>query len=400
MTGAAVAEPSWLAARRERAAVLKGELPLPEWKGQLGWEFSPLTGFDIEAFPAAAPADVPPAAPLLTPPSASVPDGAVVLPLAEAAASHADVVERWLGSVAPGDDPFVVRNDASWTDGRLVYIPHGVRLEDPIVISAVVDGASALHWRTLIVLDEDAEAEVWEQHLSSDDESEGVLNTVVELVVGQGSILRYVSGQHVNERTWVFGSQRAEVAQEATLDWASLGFGGRGGKVRMETKLAGDGSHAKVTGAYAGLHRQHLDFDTLQEHAAPNTTSDLAFRGVLQNRATAVWRGMIQVDPGAQKTDAFQESRNLLLSKRAHADAIPGLEIEANDVRCTHAAAVAQIDKDQLYYLMSHGLPREQATRLVIEGFLAELVERFHEGPVREQVGGALERRLAELLGS
>jgi Fe-S cluster assembly protein SufD len=121
---------------------------------------------------------------------------------------------------------------------------------------------------------------------------------------------------------------------------------------------------------------------------------------VLQNRATAVWRGMIKVDSGAQRTDAFQESRNLLLSKRSHADAIPGLEIEANDVRCTHAAAVAQVDRDQLYYLRSRGLPREVATRLVIEGFLQELVERFHEGPVREQVGGALERRLDELLAA
>jgi Fe-S cluster assembly protein SufD len=146
------------------------------------------------------------------------------------------------------------------------------------------------------------------------------------------------------------------------------------------------------------LGRQLIVFDSLQELAAANTTSDLAFRGVLQNRATAVWRGMIKVDPGAQKTDAFQESRNLLLSKRAHADAIPGLEIQANDVRCTHAAAVAQIDREQLYYLKAHGLTHEQSTRLVIEGFLAELVGRFHEGPVREQVAGALERRLGELL--
>jgi Fe-S cluster assembly protein SufD len=397
---AALAEPEWLAARRERAVVLKGELPLPEWKGQLGWEFTPLDGLDIEAVRSAPPTDLPPSAPLLTGPSVSAPAEAVVLPLAEAAASHREVVEGVLGSVVADEDPFVVRNEAHWTDGRLVYVPRGVRLEDPIVISAVVDGASALHWRTLVVLEEDAEAEVWEQYLSSDEDSEGLLNTVVELMVGQGSVLRYVSGQHLNERAWVFGTQRAEVGQGGQLDWAALGFGGRGGKVRMETKLAGEGASAKVTGAYAGHRRQHLDFDTTQEHAAPNTTSDLAFRGVLQNRARAVWRGMIKVDPGAQKTDAFQESRNLLLSKRSHADAIPGLEIQANDVRCTHAAAVAQIDKDQLYYLRAHGLPREQATRLVIEGFLAELVERFHEGPVREQVGGALERRLEELLAA
>src|SRR6202042_742991 len=123
-----------------------------------------------------------------------------------------------------------------------------------------------------------------------------------------------------------------------------------------------------------------------------NTTSDLAFRGVLAGRSTAVWKGNIIVDPGAQKTDAFQESRNLLLSKRAHADAIPGLEIQANDVRCTHAAAIAQVDPEQLYYLRARGLPEETAKRLVIEGFLAALVERFPEGPGRQTLTGRLGR--------
>ncbi len=166
----------------------------------------------------------------------------------------------------------------------------------------------------------------------------------------------------------------------------------------METKLAGEGAEARVTGAYATRGRQHIDFDTTQEHAAPNTTSDLAFRGVLPGRSSAVWKGNIIVDPGAQKTDAFQDSRNLLLSKRAHADAIPGLEIQANDVRCTHAAAVAQVDPEQLFYLRSHGLDLDVARRLVVEGFLSALVERFPEGPVRQRLLGALERRLAVVL--
>ena len=179
----------------------------------------------------------------------------------------------------------------------------------------------------------------------------------------------------------------------------ALGFGSAHGHVRMETRLAGEGADARVTGAYATHGRQHIDFDTTQEHAAPNTTSDLAFRGVLQGRSTAVWKGNIIVDPGAQKTDAFQESRNLLISKRAHADAIPGLEIQANDVRCTHAAAVAQVDPEQLFYLRSHGLGEDVAKRLVIEGFLSALVERFEQGPVRERLAGALERRLSIVLG-
>jgi Fe-S cluster assembly protein SufD len=258
---------------------------------------------------------------------------------------------------------------------------------------------SSLSWRTLIVLEEGAQAEVWEQYVSSGDEVDGLFNTVVELIVGQNAHLRFVSAQGLNEKSWVFGTQRAVVERDGSLDWVALGFGSGRGKVRMETQLAGEGSSAKVTGAYAAHGRQHLDFDTTQEHAAASTVSDLAFRGVLQGRSNAVWRGMIKVDVGAQQTDAFQESRNLLLSKKAHADAIPGLEIEANDVRCTHAAAIAQIDPDQVFYLMSRGIPRGPATRLVIEGFLAELVERFEAGPVRERLAEALQGRLERVLG-
>ena len=167
----------------------------------------------------------------------------------------------------------------------------------------------------------------------------------------------------------------------------------------METLLAGEGSHAKVTGAYAPHARQHLDFDTTQEHGAANTTSDLAFRGILADRSTAVWRGMIKVDPGAQQTDAFQECRNLLLSKKAHADAIPGLEILANDVRCTHAAAIAQIDPGAALLPALARARRGRRQRLVIEGFMAELVERFEEGPIRDALGGAIERRMTQVLG-
>jgi Fe-S cluster assembly protein SufD len=248
-----------------------------------------------------------------------------------------------------------------------------------------------------VVLEEGAEAEIWERY-ESDDGDEGLFNAVVELVVGDGATLRYVCEQELSERSWVFATQRAEVGRDASLEWTAIGFGSARGKVRMETKLAGQGSSAKVTGAYAGAGRQHLDYDTTQEHAAAHTTSDLAFRGILAERATAVWRGMIRVDPGAQQTDAFQESRNLLLTPKAHADAIPGLEIEADDVRCTHAAAIAQVDAEQLFYLQSRGLDEANSKRLVIDGFLQELVNRTVEGPIRDALAGALERRLSELL--
>ena len=416
-------EPGFLAARRERAARLSATLELPQFKGNAGWEFTDISGLDLDAYAPAPEAGgavgtvggVDPA-PMFSPEGAAelrqvdagaaaltggeLPPGVIVTSLEQAARDHAELVERHLGTVISGEDVFVARNEAAFRGGAFVYVPRGVALEQPIVLTAIQSaGGNELNRRTLIVIDEGAQAEVWEQYLSTSADGEGLFNTVVELVVSQNARLRFVCGQDLSEKSWIFGTQRAEIARDGRLDWVALGFGSARGRVRMDTRLGGEGADARVTGAYASHGRQHIDFDTTQEHAAPNTTSDLAFRGVLQGRSSAVWRGNIIVDPGAQKTDAFQESRNLLLSKRAHADAIPGLEIQADDVRCTHAAAIAQVDPEQLFYLRSHGLGAEAAKRLVIEGFLAALVERFEQGPVRELLGGALERRLNLVLG-
>jgi Fe-S cluster assembly protein SufD len=362
--------------------------PLPDQKTK-GWEFTDLSSLDLDAYEPHSPS-----------PSVEAVEGATVVPLADAVGSHPALIADKLGALAPSDDPFVARNEAGGeNDGVLVHVPAGTKLSEPIRVELPLDDEGAIvNWRTLIVLEEGAEAEVWEHSASAGDETDAVLNSVVELHVGQGATLRYVATQDISEKAWIFSSQRARVERDGRLDWTALGFGSGRGKVRMETNLAGAGSEARVTGGYAGGPGQHLDYDTTQEHAAPNTFSDLAFRGVLAAGATSVWRGMIRVDPGAQGTDAFQESRNLLLSPDAHADAIPGLEIEADDVRCTHAAAIAQIDRDQLFYLTSRGLDPGTAKRIIIEGFLESLVERLAEGPVRDEVSAALERRLAEIL--
>ena len=355
-------------ARLDAERAVGRRLELPTFKGRPGWEFTDLSGLDLEAY---TPAPI---------------------------GRTGGVGELW--SIGSPELPAGVEVTEADDGSIVVTVGRGVALPAPISLVAVQPESGTLVTQTTrIVLEDGAEAEVWEQLLSASDDLDGVFNIVTELVVGTGAHLRYVCGQDLSERTWVFGSQRAEVGRDGRLDWVALGFGSARGRLRMDTRLAGEGADARVTGAYAPHGRQHIDFDTTQEHAAPNTTSDLAFRGVLQGRSTAVWKGNIIVDPGAQKTDAFQESRNLLISKRAHADAIPGLEIQANDVRCTHAAAVAQVDPEQLFYLRSHGLADPTARRLVIEGFLAELVERFEEGPVREMLREALERRLGVILG-
>jgi Fe-S cluster assembly protein SufD len=388
-------------------------LELPQFKGVTGWEFTELKDFALTAYPTATAGDFTAVEPVFEAPEGAVEirqadhgwervetattEGPLVMSLSQAVEEHGELVDRHLGKlVDAGENAFVARNASEWEGGAFVYVPRNVKLEAPVLLDVLqTQPQTALNWRVLVVLEEGAEAEVWEQYLST---APGLVTTVVELVVGQNARLRFVSAQELDETAYVFGTQRARVGRDAKLDWVVLGFGSGNGKVFQNTILDGEGAEGKVTGAYALHGRQHLDFDTTQEHAAANCNSDLAFRGILNGRSSAVWRGMIKVDPGAQQTDAFQESRNLLLSKKAHADAIPGLEILADDVRCTHAAAIAQIDPEQLFYLRSRGLSQDVASRLVVEGFLAELVERFEQGPMRDALATALERRLQHVL--
>jgi len=385
---ATVTEPGWLAERRSRGLELAESLDLPTKKVK-GWEFTDLKNLDLGSYEnTKAEVEI-----------SGGSDEIVVMRLEDALAEHPELLRDRLGSLVPAEDPFVARNEANWTDGVLVHVPRNVICQEPVKIKLDLDDAgTATHWRTLIVLEEGAQAEVWEDYGSASDDTDALLNTVVELSVGQNANLHYIATQDISEKAWLFSSQRSEVERDGKLDWAALGFGGGNGKVRMTTNLAGRGSEARVTGGYAGGNSQHIDYDTLQEHAAEDTFSDLAFRGVLAHSSTAVWRGMIKVDEGAQRTDAFQECRNMMLSPDAHADAIPGLEILADDVACTHAAAIAQVDKDQLFYLNSRGLSEDEGRSLVVEGFLQALVERLGKGPVRDEIAARIEERLDEIL--
>jgi Fe-S cluster assembly protein SufD len=379
-----------------------------------GWEFTDLSGFDPDAWerPVDGDLDAEPAraafADLDGPGVLQVDgtaatrgeasDGLTVCTLGEAIAEHPDLVRRHLGSLVRDRDKFSAQNTAEWTGGLFVHVPAGVEVTAPVVASVLQDRPGALFWRSLIVVEQGAQVAVAEQWLSTDVQLEGYFNPVTELVVGEGASVEYLCVQDLSEHSWILGSQRAQVAAHGSLHWVGLGLGSGHGKLRMETDLNGRGANGRVTGAYAGHGSQHIDYDTTQEHAAPHTTSDLAFRGVLRDRATAVWSGMIRVDPDAQRTDAFQESRNLLLTDGAHADAIPGLEIEANDVRCTHAATVARLDEDQVFYLQSRGLSRHEAERLLVGGFLGVMAGRLEGSPFHGAVSAALERELAAAL--
>ena len=302
-----------------------------------------------------------------------------------------------LGELVGADDKFTAHNAALWENGLLVHVPKGVVLEQPLYVRIVndVEGGS-LFWRLLVVAEPESRFTVIEEYTSTSPELSGYVNGAVEIFVEQGAKVEYVSVQSLSKETWHFGTHHARVERDAELDWVTGGFGSKKGKIRIQNDLAGPGATSRVTGAYFADGVQHLDYDTFQEHIAPNTTSDFAFKGALRDKSRAVWRGMIRVERDAQKTNAYQENRNLLLSKTAHADSIPGLEILANDVRCTHGATLGQVDREQLFYLMARGLPRHEAERLIVRGFFQDVLDRIELEPVREALGAALEARIPQ----
>ena len=379
-------------------------IPLPDTK-QEAWRFTDLRGFDPDAYgqngqvrpaPAAAAGSMVEldAVAVATVGESGIeieraPDGVLFEALAEDHPRLHDLV-GW-------DEKFAAHNAALWRHGLLVHVPRGVVLERPLYVRITNSAANgSLFFRLLVEAEPESRFTVIEEYTSAARDLPSYTNVVAELFVGQAAKLEYVSIQDLSQETWHFASHRALVDRDAELDWVAGGFGSKKGKTRIHNDLAGQGATSRVTGAYFADGTQHLDYDTLQEHLSPSTTSDFAFKGALREHATAVWRGMIRVAEAAQKTNAYQENRNLLLSERAHADSIPGLEIEANDVRCTHGATISPVNRDELFYAMARGISRGEAERLIVRGFFTDVLNRIELEPVREAVTEALEARIPQ----
>ncbi len=382
---------------RDQAAKRFDELPLPSTKDE-HWRFTSLRGFSPDGHvqgtvpgtgPAEAMLDLEAAGRAVVNESGieivGAPDGITFEPL------PADYPAKLI----PDDDKFALENLARWQHGLLVRVPKGVEVEQPLYVKVTSNGGS-LYWRMVVIADEGARFSLIEDLSSASPDLAAYSNTVVELFVGEHAKIEYVSLQNLSTETWHFARHKAWLERDSELDWVIGGFGSKRGKVWIENDLAGQGATSRVTGAYFADGTQHLDYDTFQEHIAPDCESDFAFKGALRDEATAVWRGMIRVEEDAQKTNAYQENRNLLLSDKAHADSIPGLEIMANDVRCTHGATLSQVDREQLFYAMARGLSHQEAERLIVRGFFQEVLDRIELEPVRDAVTAALEARIPQ----
>jgi Fe-S cluster assembly protein SufD len=384
---------------RERYA----ELPLPDTTEE-HWRFTDLKGFDPDSFEQVRGSD-PKTAPVGTMLEldvagfATITEGGVEIQRAPDGVTFAPLGEEHelLYSLVGWDEKFAAHNAAVWEHGLLVVVPKDVHLDKPLYVRVTNSTDSgSLFWRLLVVAEEGADFTLVEEVVSTADDLRSYTNTAQEFFLRQGSKFEYVSIQNLSRETWHFATHHARVEHDAELDWIAGGFGSKKGKVRIQNDLAGEGAASRVTGAYFTDGDQHLDYDTFQEHIAPNTTSDFAFKGALRDTSTAVWRGMIRVEKDAQKTNAYQENRNLMLSPTTHAVPIPGLEILANDVRCTHGATVSRVDREELFYAMARGLSRGEAERLIVRGFFQDILDRIEFEAVREALAAALEARIPQ----
>jgi Fe-S cluster assembly protein SufD len=314
--------------------------------------------------------------------------------------SHAELLQKHLATeaVPPEAGKMEALNGALWTDGILLYVPAGVRLDLPVRVTRWVSQEGvALFSRTLIVAEAGSRVSFVDEILSEDMEKQTLVSNAVEVLAQDGAQVQYVSLQRLGHGAFYQSSQRTLAQRDSTLDTLNVSMGASVSRVDLNAQLLGPGANSDMLGLYFGDDSQHFDHNTRQDHLAPNTSSDLLYKGALDAASRAVFRGIIKVHPQAQKTDAYQTNRNLLLSDDARADSLPNLEIQADDVKCSHGATVGQLDEESRFYLMSRGLSREQAERLVVMGFLGEVLSRLPLGGVVEKVTNVIEAKLRQV---
>lgn len=322
--------------------------------------------------------------------------GVTVCSLDRATREHEALLAPRFGSLLHDDYDWYTAMGASVRQGGLfVHVPKGVKAEIPVRMFHWIDGAGRLVApRTVVVVEDGAEATILEEMLSETVEGASLHAGGVEVFVGANAKLTYAQLQDWGRNVFHYGNVRAQVAQDAELQWMQVMVGGRMTKANGYFDLDGSGARAYVNGFMFGDARQHFHLHTLQRHLKPHCTSDLLIKCCLKDKARSVYQGLIQVAEGAQRTDAYQANRNLLLSDQARADSIPGLEILANDVRCTHGATLGYVEPEHLYYLMARGLPRVEAQRLIVEAFFEPVIERIPLATVRDRLRGEIERKI------
>ena len=324
--------------------------------------------------------------------------GVILTDMSTAAREHGDLVRRYLGSqVTAAEGKFQALHSAFWSGGTFLYVPRNLEVQAPVHILTWSDSAGlAVMPHTLVVLEPGSRLVMVDEYASPEGRSPAMANGAVELVIGDGASLDYAALQTWGSSVFAFGTQRASIGRDARLTTMSVVLGSRLTKSWIDSLLTEPGGYVQMVAIMFASGRQRFHHHTLQDHRAPNTTSDLLYKTALTDESRSEYSGLIRVHKDAQKTDAYQANRNLSLSEHARADSMPKLEIEANDVRCTHGATVGPIDEEQVFYLTSRGLPRPVAERMIVEGFFEQVLEKIPLEEVRATVRKAVAAKLGD----
>jgi Fe-S cluster assembly protein SufD len=412
-------EPQWLTQQRREAWDLFLEMPMPDNRLE-EWRRTDLRLFRLDRFGIPTPPEpgLPLAEPTLTNgvqlagnsvtldshPLQTTLDakwqsqGVLFGDLDTLVQKHGDLLRPFLTRqvVDPRADKFAALHAATWSGGTLLHVPRSVVLDQPLHMLTALSADGVDLSKTVVILEEDAEATFLAETASADQQAAGLHCGAIEIFVGPQARLRYVNLQNWGKGVWHFAHQKALVDRDAQLQWTIGALGSRLAQVNQHVLMVGPYANVQVNGVMFTEGKQHLSYNTLQHHQQSNCSSDLLYKGALQDKSRLVWRGMIKVDHDAQKTDGYQRDDNLLLSNDARADSIPGLEIEADDVKCSHGATVGRVDDEQIFYANSRGLSRKEATRMIVAGFFQQVFDRITIESVRDALGDAIRRRVRE----
>ncbi len=383
-------EPGWLRERRESALSAYERLPLPS-KTDEEWRRTDVSRLDPNQFSKLEHLD---GQKLVLP--EALPKNVILEPLRVAAEKHRDLIEPRLFSLVHADrDRFAALHAALFTGGTFLYVPDGVVVDEPIIGQHFShESGTGVLPHTLIVAGNGAKFHYLDEYIAEHDDETGYRSGSTEIFLGEGAQVGYVAVQKWGRNVWHFSDQRAELQKDSTLRLFNVTLGGKFSKTRVEATLAGEGSNAELKAIYFASGEQFFDFHTLQDHRVGNTRSDLLFKGALQDVARTVYAGLIKIEKHAARSDAYQANRNLVLSDKAKATSIPMLEIDNNDVRCTHGATVGPVDPEHLFYLRSRGIPESTAKRMLIQGFFGDVLDRIPFEHARRLVEAELESRI------
>ena len=324
--------------------------------------------------------------------------GVIFTDLDSAVREHPELVQQYLMTdegVAASENKFAALHGAFWTTGTFIYVPKNVEIALPFrAFSLVEQPGIATFSHVLIVADAYANVTFVDYYQSETLADESIADNVVEVYAAEGAQTRYIQVQDWGRHVWNFHTQKSVIRQDAAARSLNVALGSKLSKSLIVSNMVGPGSQAEMLGLFFADVNQHIDHQTRQNHISPYATSDLLFKGAIKDKARSVYSGVIKVWPKAHRTDAYQANRNLILSATARADSIPKLEIGANDVRCTHGATVAQIEEEYIFYLMSRGISRTEAEKLIVDGFFDEVIERVPVESVQQTVRRAIDQKI------